>query len=104
MASKELSAPSGDGANGQYVPLEVFQALPKTDLHVHLDGSLRLETILELAREGNIELPANSVEGLRQAIGCGKNFGSLVEYLRGFEITLKVMQTEAALERIAFEL
>ncbi len=87
-----------------HVRFEVFQALPKTDLHVHLDGSLRLETILELAAEGQIPLPADSVDGLRNAIGCGRMFGSLVDYLRGFEITLKVMQTEESLERIAFEL
>jgi adenosine deaminase len=86
------------------VPFEVFKALPKTDLHVHLDGSLRLETILELAKQQKVELPATDVEGLRAAIGCGNNFGSLVEYLRGFDITLRVMQNEAALERIAFEL
>jgi adenosine deaminase len=86
------------------VPFEVFRALPKTDLHVHLDGSLRLETILELAREQGVELPAIDVPGLNAAIGCGRNFGSLVEYLRGFDITLRVMQTEEALERIAFEL
>ncbi len=87
-----------------HVPFEVFQALPKTDLHVHVDGSLRLETILELAAEEQIPLPADSVDGLRNAIGCGRMFGSLVDYLRGFEITLKVMQTEEGLERIAFEL
>lgn len=104
MAPNEHGAPAGEGGSGRHVPLEIFQALPKTDLHVHLDGSLRLETILELGQEQGVELPASSVEGLRTAIGCGKNFGSLVEYLRGFEITLKVMQTEEALERIAFEL
>ena len=92
------------GTANAHVPFEVFKALPKTDLHVHLDGSLRLETILELAQAEKVELPANDVEGLRAAIGCGSNFGSLVEYLRGFEITLRVMQTEASLERIAFEL
>jgi adenosine deaminase len=86
------------------VAFEAFQALPKTDLHVHLDGSLRLETILDLAREGRIELPARDEAGLRAAIGCGNQFGSLVEYLRGFDITLRVMQTEESLERIAFEL
>jgi adenosine deaminase len=86
------------------VPLDTFRALPKADLHVHLDGSLRLETILELGRQDQIPLPADSVEGLKQAIGCGNNFGSLVDYLRGFEITLRVMQTEASLERIAYEL
>jgi adenosine deaminase len=92
-------------ANGvSEVAFEAFQALPKTDLHVHLDGSLRLETILDLARQGRIELPARDEAGLRAAIGCGNQFGSLVEYLRGFDITLRVMQTEESLERIAFEL
>jgi len=86
------------------VPFETFVALPKTDLHVHLDGSLRLETILDLARAENIDLGVTSARELRLAIGCGRHFGSLVEYLRGFEITLKVMQTEEALERTAFEL
>jgi adenosine deaminase len=91
-------------ATAGLVPLEVFRALPKTDLHVHLDGSLRIETILELAKAESIDLPASDPEGLRKALGLGHHFGSLVEYLRGFEITLRVMQTEAALERIAFEL
>src|SRR5258708_476123 len=86
------------------VPFEVFQALPKADLHVHLDGSLRLETILDLAAKGGIRLPAQDIEGLRDVIGCGRHCGSLVDYLKGFSITLQVMQTEAALERIAFEL
>lgn len=99
-----LASPADGDAPRASVPLEIFKALPKTDLHVHLDGSLRLETILELAEEGGIELPSSTLEGLRAAIGCGDNFGSLVEYLRGFEITLRVLQTEAALERVAFEL
>jgi adenosine deaminase len=71
---------------------------------VHLDGSLRLETILDIARQDGIELPATDTAGLRAAIGCGNEFGSLVEYLRGFDITLRVMQSAEALERIAFEL
>lgn len=89
---------------GETVPLEVFQALPKTDLHVHLDGSLRLGTILDIAQKQGIRLPAEDEAGLAQAIGCGKNFGSLVDYLRGFDITIPVMQTADALERTAFEL
>jgi adenosine deaminase len=95
---------SEQSAAAESVPLEVFRALPKTDLHVHLDGSLRLETILELARAEKIELPATDLEGLKNAIGCGHHFGTLVDYLRGFDITLRVMQNEEALERIAFEL
>jgi adenosine deaminase len=89
---------------GETVPLEVFQALPKTDLHVHLDGSLRLGTILDIAQKQGIRLPAEDEAGLADAIGCGKNFGSLVDYLRGFDITIPVMQTADALERTAFEL
>ncbi|HVU03363.1 MAG TPA: adenosine deaminase [Polyangiaceae bacterium] len=91
-------------ATPQKVPFEVFHELPKADLHVHLDGSLRIETILALAEKEGIRLPASDPEGLRSAIGCGRHFGSLVDYLKGFAITLEVMQTEDSLERIAFEL
>lgn len=104
MAPKQNTAPAGNGDARPVVPLETFQALPKTDLHVHLDGSLRLETILDIASNEGIELPANTLDGLFSAIGCGNNFGSLVDYLKGFDITLRVMQTEESLERIAFEL
>jgi adenosine deaminase len=98
------NADDGRDRHTTRVPYEVFQELPKADLHVHLDGSLRLETILEVAEEEGIRLPADDVEGLRSAIGCGRHFGTLVEYLKGFSITLQVMQTAQALERTAFEL
>ncbi len=86
------------------LPLSFFEKLPKSDLHVHLDGSLRLSTILELAERDGIELPAQTAEGLAAAMHCGENTGSLVEYLKAFDITLKVMQTEEALFRVAYEL
>jgi adenosine deaminase len=86
------------------VPLELIEKLPKTDLHVHLDGSLRLSTILELAERQKIDLPAKDADGLRVAMNLGQNCGSLVEYLKAFDVTLRVMQTEEALRRIAFEL
>jgi adenosine deaminase len=92
------------GGAGGDVPLSVFKSLPKADLHVHLDGSLRPETILDLAEQEHVDLGASDVEGIRRLIGCGSSFGSLVEYLRGFDVTLSVMQSEQALERIAFEL
>lgn len=85
-------------------PLSFFEQLPKTDLHVHLDGSLRIETILELADERGIKLPASTPDGLRKAMHCGETTGSLVEYLKAFDVTLRVMQTEEALYRIAYEL
>jgi adenosine deaminase len=84
--------------------LTLLEQLPKTDLHVHLDGSLRLSTILELAEQDNIELPATDPDGLSRSMHLGENTGSLVEYLKAFDITLRVMQTEDSLRRIAYEL
>jgi adenosine deaminase len=86
------------------IPLEVIEKLPKTDLHVHLDGSLRLSTILDLAEKGRIDLPAHDEDGLRKAMNLGQNCGSLVEYLKAFDITLRVLQTAESLTRAAFEL
>lgn len=84
--------------------LDVIEKLPKTDLHVHLDGSLRLGTILDLAEKERIELPAKDPDGLKRAMNLGQNCGSLVEYLKAFDVTLRVMQTEESLHRAAFEL
>ncbi len=89
---------------GKALPLDLIEKLPKTDLHVHLDGSLRLSTILDLAEKQRIELPARDEDGLRKAMHLGENCGSLVEYLKAFDVTLRVMQTEDSLRRIAFEL
>jgi adenosine deaminase len=93
-----------DNGSVHHVPLEIFEKLPKTDLHVHLDGSLRASTVLELAKAQRIDLGVRTVEELRELINAGRPCGTLVEYLRGFDITLQVMQTEEALERVAFEL
>ena len=94
----------GDVEGFEPVDLEVFVALPKTDLHVHLDGSLRATTIVDLGREQGVALPADTPQGIEEAVGAGRTFGSLVEYLKGFSITLSVLQTEEALDRVAFEL
>ncbi len=86
------------------LPLSFFEQLPKTDLHVHLDGSLRLETILDLARDRHIELPSTDPNELRRAMNLGQNCGSLVEYLKAFDVTLRVLQHQDALFRVAYEL
>ncbi len=83
---------------------EFFRELPKTDLHVHLDGSLRLETIMDLAEKDNIDLGVSNIDELRKIIAPGKIHSSLPEYLKGFDITLKVLQNEDALYRAAYEL
>ena len=86
------------------LPLAFFERLPKTDLHVHLDGSLRLSTLLELADEQGVELPAKDAPGLKHALHLGENTGSLVEYLKAVDTTLKGLQREDALVRVAGEL
>lgn len=86
------------------ITLEVIRRLPKTDLHVHLDGSLRLATILDLSEKQKVKLPADSEDGLRKAMRLGENCGSLVEYLKAFDVTLSVLQTEDSLYRSAYEL
>jgi adenosine deaminase len=86
------------------LPFSLFQRLPKTDLHVHLDGSMRLATVLELAQQQRVTLPASDPEGLARAMHIGENTGSLVKYLEAFDVTLAVLQTAEGLYRAAYEL
>jgi adenosine deaminase len=84
-------------------PDAFIHAIPKTDLHVHLDGSLRLPTLIELAREHKIALPSESEEGLNELV-FKPSYRDLDEYLKGFAWTLAVMQDAEGLERTAYEL
>ena len=81
----------------------LIKALPKTDLHVHLDGSLRIPTLIELARDQKLELPSETEAGLREQV-FKDSYASLVEYLAGFDYTVAALQTSEALERAAYEL
>jgi len=83
---------------------KLLRRAPKVLLHDHLDGGLRPQTVIELAQELDIQLPASDTEGLNQWFHEGANRGSLPEYLKGFEITTGVMQTEEALHRVAYEM
>src|SRR5258706_968406 len=81
---------------------ERLQSLPKVLLHEHLDGVLRPQTVIELAKEtGYLDLPTADSRGLAEWFYRGANQGSLAKYLEGFAHTIAVMQTEEALDRVA---
>jgi adenosine deaminase len=82
----------------------LLQKLPKVELHCHLDGSLRIPTILDLAKQDKVTLPTSSSDKLSKLLVIGKTRGSLEDYIKRFDITLSVMQTPEALRRTAYEL
>lgn len=81
-----------------------IKTLPKIELHCHLDGSVRLSTLKELGINENVLQPDISEDDLRALAEVQAQCPSLVEYLKRFDLPLKVMQTEAALSRITQEL
>ncbi len=87
---------------GPRLTKDALRRWPKVELHVHLDGALRPATMLELARAQNIRLPADTPEALAKAM-LVRDAQSLEEYLQKYVITLSVLQTRAALERVAYE-
>src|ERR1700691_5199445 len=83
---------------------KLLRSLPKVLLHEHLDGVLRPQTVIDLANDVKyLELPTNAPDALAQWFHQGANQGSLAKYLEGFAHTIAVMQTEEALERVAYE-
>lgn len=83
--------------------MDELKSLPKIDLHLHLDGGVRPETVLEWAAEQGATLPAADAAGLRPFMTADENCASLVEYLAKFDFVLPFLQTAEALERCAFE-
>jgi adenosine deaminase len=85
------------------VTRDLLHRLPKTDLHVHLDGSLRPATMLELAGDAGVTLPADDATALGEYMHVRQG-RDLVDYLARFDITLSLMQAGPAIDRIAYEL
>jgi adenosine deaminase len=84
--------------------LDDIRRAPKVLLHDHLDGGLRPETVVDLARENGYDrLPADNARDLRAWFSAASDSGSLERYLETFEHTVGVMQTAEALTRVAYE-
>jgi adenosine deaminase len=87
----------------QRIPLEFIRAIPKSDLHLHLDGSLRLKTLIEVSREAKCKLPSYTESGLRKLV-FKDTYKDLLEYLHGFMYTCAILQDLDNLARVAQEL
>ena len=93
-AQQEFHLPGGDVS---------INSLPKVSLHDHLDGGLRPQTIIELAESQGLDIPSHDALDLGAWFANQSDSGSLVEYLKTFDVTISVMQTREGLARVAKE-
>ncbi len=82
---------------------DFIREFPKSDLHLHLDGSLRLSTLIDLAKQGGISLPSYTEEGLKELV-FKEHYSDLGEYLHGFMYTCEILRNPEFLEQCAYEL
>ena len=89
--------------NNRIVSQQLLQQLPNADLHLHLDGSMRMSTLIALAKQQTISLPSYSTAGLRDTV-FKQRYRNLSEYLQGFAYTCAVLRHPHALQQVAYEL
>eukprot|EP00164_Ancoracysta_twista_P006635 GFYU01009271.1.p1 GENE.GFYU01009271.1~~GFYU01009271.1.p1 ORF type:complete len:431 (-),score=91.38 GFYU01009271.1:539-1831(-) len=99
MASQTYNGIEIDTSN---FSLDFLRQIPKTDLHVHLDGSVRVQTLIELAQKENVTLPTYKADELNQVV-FKDTYNDLEEYLSGFAYITAVLINEENLERVAYE-
>lgn len=80
-----------------------LKEMPKSDLHLHLDGSLRIPTLIDSAKKLNITLPSYTEAGLREQV-FKDAYANLGEYLNGFQYTCAVLRDLEVLEQVSYEL
>ena len=82
---------------------ELIARLPKAELHTHLDGCLRPSTMIDLARAAQVTLPSTDAETLARFMVVSEA-RNLDDYLKRFDITVALLQTPEAIERVAYEM
>lgn len=82
---------------------QIIRKIPKSDLHLHLDGSVRPQTIIDISKKENLTLPSYTLEGLNEMV-FKDQYADLEEYLKTFGYSGAVMQKPEYLEQIAYEL
>ena len=88
----------------QEISFELIKGLPKVELHCHLDGSLRINTIIDIAKQKKVQLPTYNPNELFKLISLDKQKVSLEDYIDRFDLTLSVLQDDDSLERVSYEL
>jgi len=83
--------------------LSFIKNAPKAELHTHIDGGVRVETVLEYAKKHHVKLPTYEIDSLRKALTNDESCTSLLDYFKPFDYTLSVLQTQDALEQAMFE-
>ena len=78
--------------------------LPKIELHCHLDGSVRPDTIIDIAKKENINIPTFHSEEIKKMVTAPLECTSLDDYLESFKLPIAVMQSKESLRRVTYEL
>ncbi len=92
------------GSNLHFMDIFTFiKNATKAELHTHIDGGMRIQTILDFAKKHHVILPSYELDKLTEILTIDDSCESLIEYFKPFEYTLKVLQTQDALEQTMFE-